>query len=212
MRTTHRDRCGYAFAALCTALVIALAGIPAAGALSADYVVLPNGTAYNTSVEITGASEYVFSNVGIMGENVPVVVGNVQLLGNCSPCSYNWSRPWGAPSSITFAQGNYTVSYTEPLQDNTLQETFDRPYQVNVTIPDGFDVRNPLLAGISQGATVTHHGDNTTTVHWNNIATFNVRFYDAGHEELLWFFLQFMGILVLVLAVIPWLLSMKKAE
>ena len=147
-----------------------------------------------------------------MGENVPVVVGNVQLSGNCSPCSYNWSRPWGAPSSITFAQGNYTVSYTEPLQDNTLQETFDRQYQVNVTIPDGFDVRNPLLAGISQGATVTRHGDNTTTVHWNNTATFNVRFYDAGHEELLWFFLQFMGILVLVLAVIPWLLSMKKAE
>ena len=95
MRTTHRDRCGHAFAALCTALVIAFAGIPAAGALSADYSILPNGTVYNTSVEITGASEYVFSNVGIMGENVPVVVGNVQLSGNCSPCSYNWSRPWG---------------------------------------------------------------------------------------------------------------------
>jgi Family of unknown function (DUF5803) len=212
MRTTNRDRRRYAFAALCTALVIALAGIPAAGALSADYTVLPNGTAYNASVEITGASEYVFADVGIMGENVPVQVGNVQLSGNCSPCTYNWSMPWGAPSSITFTKGNYTVSYLAPLQDNTLQGTFDSPYQVNVTIPEEFDVRNPLLAGISQGATLTRHGDNTTTVQWNNTATFNVRFYDTGHEELLWFFLQFMGILVLILVVIPWLLSLKKAE
>jgi hypothetical protein len=163
-------------------------------------------------VDITGASEYVFANIGIMGENVPVQAGNVQLAGNCSPCSYNWSRPWGAPASITFAKGNYTVSFTEPLQDNTLEGTFDSPYQVNVTIPEEFDVQNPLLAGISQGATVTRHEDNTTTVQWNDTVSFNVRFYDAGQEELLWFFLQFMGILVLVLVVIPWLLSMKKAE
>ncbi|MGA2918129.1 DUF5803 family protein [Methanoregula sp.] len=212
MRTTNGDRRRSVLAALCTALVIALAGIPAAGALFANYTVLPNGTAYNASVEITSASEYMFSDVGIMGENVPVQVGNVQLSGNCSPCTYNWSRPWGAPASITFEKGNYTVSYTEPLQDNTLQGTFDSPYQVNVTIPEEFDVRNPLLAGISQGGVAIRHGDNTTTVQWIKTVVFNVRFYDPGREELLWFFLQFMGILVLVLVVIPWMLSMKKAE
>jgi hypothetical protein len=99
-----------------------------------------------------------------------------------------------------------------PLHDNNLQGTFDRLYQVNVTIPEEFDVRNPLLAGISQGGVATHNNDNTTIVQWNKTAGFNVRFYDPGREELLWFFLQFMGILVVVLVVIPWLLSMKKAE
>jgi hypothetical protein len=83
---------------------------------------------------------------------------------------------------------------------------------VNVTIPREFDVRNPLLAGISQGANVTRHADNSTTVEWNKTSTFNVRFYDPGREEILWFFLQFMGILVLVLVVIPYILSMKRSE
>jgi len=212
MRTTYGDRRRSALAAICTALVIALAAIPAAAALFANYTVLPNGTAYNASIEITDASEYMFSDVGVMGENVPVPVAYVGLSGNCSPCTYNWSRPWGAPSSITFDKGNYTVSYMAPLHDNNIEGSFDRPYLVDVTIPEEFDVRNPLLAGISQGGSATRHGDNTTTVLWNKTATFNVRFYDPGREELLWFFLQFMGILVLVLVVIPWMLSMKKAE
>jgi len=147
-----------------------------------------------------------------MGENVPVEVADVQLTGNCSQCQFNWSRPWGAPSRIEFAKGNYTVSYTAPLRDNNLQDVFTRAYYVNVTIPHEFDVRNPLLAGISQGANITRHADNSTTIQWNKTASFNVRFYDPGREEILWFFLQFMGILVLVLVVIPYILSMKKTD
>jgi hypothetical protein len=212
MRTPDRDQCGPAFAALCIALVITLAAIPAAAALSADYVVLPNGTAYHASIEITDVARYEFADVGFMGENVPVQVADVQLTGNCSPCQFNWSRPWGAPAAITFPKGNYTISYIAPLHDNTLQGQFKRPYSVNVTIPPAFDVKNPLLAGISQGANVTKFSDNTTTVQWNKTALFNVRFYDPWHEELLWFFLQFMGILALILVVIPYIMSMKKSE
>jgi len=212
MQTPDRDQRGSAFAALCTALVIVLAAIPAAAALSADYVVLPNGTAYRAAIEVTDVSRYEFADVGFMGESVPVQVADVQLSGNCSPCQYNWSRPWGAPEVIEFEKGNYTVFYLAPLHDNNLQGTFTQPYHVNVTIPQEFDVRNPLLAGISQGANVTRYADNTTTVQWNKTVMFNVRFYDPGHEEILWFFLQFMGILVLVLVVIPCVLSMKKRE
>jgi hypothetical protein len=211
MRTPDRDRRGSAFAALCTALIILLAAVPAAGALSADYVVMPNGTTYRAAIDVTDVSRYEFADVGIMGENVPVQVADVQLSGNCSPCQFNWSRPWGAPSSIEFEKGNYTVSYLAPLHDNNLQESFTLPYHVNVTIPQEFDVRNPLLAAVSQGANVTRHDDNTTTIQWNKTVMFDVRFYDPGREELLWFFLQFMGILVLVLIVIPYILSMKKS-
>jgi hypothetical protein len=212
MRTPDRDQRGPAFAAFCAALVIILAAIPAATALSADYTVLPNGTEYRAAIEVTDVSRYEFADIGFMGENVPVQVAEVQLTGNCSPCQFNWSRPWGTPSRIEFEKGNYTVSYLAPLHDNNLQGTFTRPYHVNVTIPREFDVRNPLLAGISQGANVTRHADNTTTVQWNKTMVFNVRFYDPGREEILWFFLQFMGILVLVLVVIPYILSMKKTE
>ena len=39
-----RDQRRSAFTAVCTALIIVLAAIPSAGALSADYLVFPNGT------------------------------------------------------------------------------------------------------------------------------------------------------------------------
>jgi len=81
-----------------------------------------------------------------------------------------------------------------------------------VTIPQEFDVRNPLLAGLSTGANVTRFSDNTTLVQWNRSYGFDLRFYDETREELLYFFLQFMGILVIVLVVIPYILSVKRSE
>ena len=147
-----------------------------------------------------------------MGENVPIAVSDVQLTANSSPVEFNLITPWGQPQAITFAMGNYTVSYMAPLQDNHLQGVFEKPYDVNVTIPQEFDVRNPLLAGLSIGANVTHFSDNTTLVQWNRSYAFDLRFYDDTREQLLYFFLQFMGILVVVLVVIPYLLSLKRSE
>ena len=94
----------------------------------------------------------------------------------------------------------------------TCREFLKKPYHVNVTIPQEFDVRNPLLAGLSTGANVTHFSDNTTLVQWNRSYTFDLRFYDQTREQILYFFLQFMGILVVVLVVIPYVLSLKKSE
>ena len=147
-----------------------------------------------------------------MGENVPVTVGEVQLVRNGTPVPFNQSTPWGQPPSITFEKGNYSVSFVAPIRDNHLQGIYEKPYHVNVTIPREFDVRNPLLAGLSTGAIVTRNTDNTTLVQWNESYSFDLRFYDSSREELLYFFLQFMGILVIVLVVIPYLLSMKKPE
>jgi hypothetical protein len=212
MRTPDRDRCGSAIFACCLALVVALACIPAAGALSADYQVFPNGTAYRVSIEITDAARYAFADTGFMGESVPLAVGGVRLLKNGTEVSYNQSKPFGQPSSITFERGNYTVEYTAPLQDNHLQGTFEKAYQVTITIPQEFDVRNPLLAGLSMGANTTRFADNTTLVQWNKVYSFDLRFYEKDREDLLYFFLQFMGILIFVLVVIPYIMSMRREE
>jgi hypothetical protein len=210
MRTPDRDQCRPALAALCIAFIIAIAGIPAVGALSAEYVILPNGTAYRAAIEVADATRFEFADIGFMGENVPLAVSEVNLTGNCTPCEFNWSRPWGAPSAITFLKANYTVSFLAPLNNNNLQGQFTKPYSVNVTIPQEFDVRNPLLAGLSQGANVSRNRDNTTTVRWEKTMAFNVRYYDQWHEDMLWFFLQFMGILVFILVIIPYLISIRK--
>ena len=56
--------------------------------------------------------------------------------------------------------------------------------------------RIPLLAGLSTGANVTRFTDNTTLVQWNRSYAFDLRFYDKTREQILYFFLQFMGILI----------------
>ena len=192
--------------------MILLITVTPAAALSADYWIFPNGTAYQASIEINDTSRYQFADIGFMGENIPLAVGEVRLMVNGSPVGFNRSTPWGQPQAITFPKGNYTVSFTAPLKDNHLQGVFEKPYHVNVTIPQEFDVRNPLLAGLSTGANVTRFSDNTTLVQWNRSYGFDLRFYDETREELLYFFLQFMGILVIVLVVIPYILSVKRSE
>jgi hypothetical protein len=185
---------------------------PPALALSADYRVFPNGTAYQAAIEINDTSRYEFADIGFMGEAVPLTVGDISLVANGTPVEFNRSAAWGRPQAITFTKGNYTVSYIAPLRDNHLQGVFDKPYHVNVTIPQEFDVRNPLLAGLSTGANVTRFSDNTTLVQWNRSYTFDLRFYDETREQLLYFFLQFMGILIVVLVVIPYIISLKRSE
>ena len=181
------------------------------GGLSADYRILPNGTAYQASIEINDTTRYEFTDVGFMGENVPISVSDVRLMANGTPVEFNQSTPWGRPPVITFTKGNYTVSFIAPLHDNHLQGAFEKPYHVNVTIPQEFDVQNPLLAGLSTGANVTRFSDNSTLVQWNKSYAFDLRFYDETREQLLYFFLQFMGILIIVLVVIPYLMSRKNA-
>jgi hypothetical protein len=212
MRTSDRDKRRPAFAALCAALVILLALVPPAGAFSAEYSVFPNGTAYRATIGINDTERYTFADMGFMGEDVPLNVGEVTLFHAGNPVPFNWSKPWGAPASISFAKGNYTISFIAPLRDNNLNGVFLQPYNVSVTLPQEFDVRNPLLAGLSNGANVTRLADNTTTVSWTKAFTFDLRFYSKGQQDLLFFFLQFMGILIAVLVVIPYLLSMKKGE
>jgi hypothetical protein len=211
MRTPNRDRRRSALTALCAALVILLAAVPAAGALSADYRIFPNGTAYNASLEILNADRYEFADVGFLGEKVAINVGNVNLSGNCSPCEFNWSKAWGRPSAITFLRGNYTISYIAPLKDNTFQAGYDNQYNVSVLLPAELDVRNPLLTSISPGANVTRFPDNTTLIQWNKIRTVEIRFYDQWREQLLYLFGNF-WIVIAIALLLPFFLMMKRSE
>jgi hypothetical protein len=112
---------------------------------------------------------------------------------------------------MTFEQGSYTISYVSPLRDNHLQASFKSPYHVNITLPQEFDVQNPLLSGFSPGASVTRYPDNTTLIQWNKTLSVDLRFYDQGRETLLYFFLQFMVIIAVVM-LLPFLITMRKRE
>jgi hypothetical protein len=207
MRTPDRDRRGFALAALCTALVAALLVLPGAAALHAEYRVLPNGTAFNASVDIADADRFDFYETGMLGERMPIKAGNIRLNGDCSPCPFNAD---GA-TSITFIRGNYTVLYMAPLRDYHLMASFEHLYSVNVSLPKEFDVRNPLLAGISPGAVIIGESDNTTTIRWNRTTSVDLRFYDTSRETLLYMFGNF-WIVIAVVLLLPFLITVRRKE
>jgi len=168
---------------------------------------LPNGTAYNASLEVINIDRFDFYDFGVLGERIPVKATDIEITGNCSPCNFTMN----GPSAITFTKGNYTLFYTAPLKDYHLQEAYEEAYSVNVTIPEEFDVRNPLLAGMSPGSTIVSGPENSTTVMWNKTTSIDLRFYDKNREALLYLFANFWVIIAIVLLV-PFFLTRKKKE
>jgi hypothetical protein len=174
--------------------------------------VLPNGTAYRASIEVSDSTRYDFTEAGLLGGATLLKVSDIQVTGNCTPsCQFKLATPsvFDNRMAVTFAEGNYTISYMAPLRNNKLEGAFDAPYQVKVSLPEEFDVRNPLLAGLSFGANVTRNPDNSTTVRWDKATSFDLRFYDQEREELLYLFGNFFIIIAIVL-LMPYLLTMRK--
>jgi len=143
----------------------------------------------------------------MLGERIPQKVGNIGVVGNCSPCLFNMS----GTSSITFPKGNYTILYTAAMRDYHFQAGFERLYNVNVTLPEEFDVRNPLLAGMNPGAQITGNPDNSTTVSWNKTTIVDLRFYDKNRESLLYLFGNF-WIVIAIVMLVPFLITMRSKE
>ncbi len=149
--------------------------------------------------------KYEFYEAGMLGERIPLNVGNIQVTGNCSPCSFNESGPF----KITFPLGNYTIFYIAPSRDYHLQGTFETPYSVNITLPPDYDVHNPLLAEISHGADIISNTDNSTTLRWNQTMSFDLRFYDKNRETLLYFFGN-IWIVIAIAALLPFIITFRR--
>ncbi|KAF5029264.1 DUF5803 family protein [Methanoculleus horonobensis] len=201
MRAPHRDRRGSAFAALCLALILISA--PAA-AQEAVVRVLPDGTAYDASITVSG-SEHAFWTPGMLGERVPLQVENLEVLDPSGPVEYQDA----GRGVITFPEGNYTITYRAPVRDNHLVAAFDTPHAVTVALPGGFDVRNPLIGMVSPGAVISTGSNGTTEVAWDRINLVEVRFYTPEREILLTTF-GTIWIAVAAVLILPLLISRRK--
>jgi len=175
-------------------------------ALTAEYQIFPNGTAYQGSVQVENTDRFEFAEVGLLGERIPVPVTGISLSGDCSPCTFTLSDR----SVITFPAGNYTVRYTGPITQNHLVVAFPEPYRVVVKIPPGLDVRNRLLGVITPpGAVVSEEKDGSLLVTWNSTRSAELRFYPPDRELWLTWFSQFWIIIAIVL-LLPFFLTRKR--
>jgi len=177
-----------------------------AAALNASFQVSPGGTAYSAVVEVSGTGEYSFWNYGLLGERIPQQVTNVSLRGACGNCSFDWIDPF----TMNFTPGNYTVLYDGQIQQNQLQGNFDSPYHVSVLLPQGLDVRDPVLGMRSPGSEIAENGS-SLTVEWNSTDSFQLRFYDPERERLLLIF-GVLWLAGLAIALIPYYLSRRRVR
>ena len=203
MRAPNRDRRGPALAALCLALILTCTPVAAE---EAAFQVLPDGTAYAASVQVTG-TEHTFWTPGTLGERVPLQVEDLRVLSPSGPVEYQEA----GRGVITFPEGNYTLTYQAPVRDNHFVAVFDAPYTVTVTLPEEFDVRNPLIGMVSSGGTISSGPNGTTEVAWEGVTVAEVRFYTPDREMLLGAFGTIWLAVALVL-ILPILISRRKGS
>ncbi len=201
MRTSSRDRRGHIIAALCLALILISA--PAA-AQEAVFRVLPDGIAYEASIEVSGDT-YTLWTPGLLGERVPLRVEDLEVLGPTGAVEY---REEGR-GVITFPEGNYTISYRVPVRNNQLVAAFDTPYNVTVVLPQVFKVDNPLIGMVSTGGVVSPGPNETTEIAWDRAKVVEVRFYTPEREMLLTTFGTIWLAVALVL-IFPFLFSRRR--
>ncbi len=203
MRIAPRDRRGPAFVALGLALILTCT--PAAAA-EAVFRVLPGGTAYEASVQVSG-SEYAFWSPGLLGERIPLRVEDLEVVGPSGPIEYR-DRGRGV---ITFPEGNYTITYRAPLRDNHFVVVFNKPYSVSLILPPGLDVKNPLLGMVSRGGVTSPGPDGTLEITWDQVQAVEVRFYTPERELLLTTF-GTIWLAVAIVLLLPFFVSWKRDD
>jgi hypothetical protein len=182
-----------------------MVGIPAS-AQDAEFRVLPDGTTYQATVQFTG-TEYGFWNQGVLGERIPLTVEDLLVVGDAGPIEYQRKDA----GTITFPEGTYTITYQAPVRDNHIQATFDEVCNVSILLPQGFDVRNPLLGMISPGGEVSALADGLIGVSWEGARYMEIRFYDPEREILLNTF-GTIWLVVAIVLILPYFVTRGKDE
>lgn len=177
-------------------------------ALNATFSVAPNGTQYQAVIDLEATDKYSFYDIGVLGERIPAQVTGVILLQENQSVSFNRTEA----STIVFPKGNYSLVYTGSLRDNHLQQSLPQPYMVTVELPQGLDVRNPLIGMISpQGGRITALPGNRTAVTWEKSKNIEIRFYDPGRETLLYLFGNF-WVVIAVVMLLPFLMTYRRGR
>ncbi|HWQ66488.1 MAG TPA: DUF5803 family protein [Methanospirillum sp.] len=186
-----------------TALILVLLGVPVS-ALNVTYLVSENGTSYGATASVNSTDKYEFFQSGMLGERVPLEIHNISLWREGVNTSYTEER-----GVIRFESGNYTIRYDGKISGNTIQAQFTEPGEISVVLPEKLKVDNPLLTSIQPGGSVISHDANASIVRWEKARYLEIRFYDAGQENLLSIFAQF-WLIIAVMLLLPFVLSRNR--
>lgn len=186
MRSPNRDRSNHRSTSLCAVsllIVLLMLAVPAA-ANTADFTVSENGTVLYVEAEFFGSS-YLLVTPGILGEDVALeTVSGLTLISEDGTVV----EPKNTKGTLTFPEGNYTLTYEVPISAGFVYAKFPEFFDVTVTLPKPYTTGNKILGTVSSGGIIKEDAEKTV-VTFNQTKVASLTFYEDNREPILYAFL-----------------------
>ncbi len=186
MRSPNRNRPDHRSTALCALslfLAVILLAAPAA-ADSADFTVAENGSVLFAEARFSGSS-YLLVTPGLLGEDVAAEdVFDLTLTAEDGTIV----EPKNSRGTLTFPEGNYTLTYSLPVSGGFVYAKFPAEYDVTVTLPKPYTTGHLILGTVSGGGVISKEADKTI-VTYNQTKVVSLTFYEENREPILYLFI-----------------------
>jgi len=206
MQSANRNRSNHRSitVGIVTALVVLLLlAVPVAAANYAEYTVSPDGKTVSVVATLENQESFDIKNAGIFGDSKIKDVTNLQLL-----------REDGTPvtpkennGTYTFEKGNYTLTFTAPIENNTIYSKYPAKFNVRIVLPEPYETGHVILGTVQNFGTVSKEGTNTV-VTYTDTDKIQVTFYENIRVSILYIFLGIWG--AVCLGVLIWYLHLRK--
>ena len=186
MRSPNRDRSNHRSTSLCAVslLIVLLMLVVPAAANTADFTVSENGSVLFAEARFSGSS-YLLVTPGILGEDVALeTVSSLTLVSDDGTVV----EPKNTKGTLTFPEGNYTLTYEVPISAGFVYAKFPEFFDVTVTLPKPYTTGNKILGTVSSGGIIKEDAEKTV-VTFNQTKVASLTFYEDNREPILYAFL-----------------------
>jgi len=206
MQPTNRNRSNHRSITLGIVIafvVLLLLAAPAVAANTAEYTVSPDGKTVSVVVTLENQESFDIKNAGLFGDSAIKDVTNLKLVRSDGTVV----TPKNNNGTYTFDKGNYTLTYTAPIENYTIYGKYPAKYNVKIIIPAPYDTGHVILGTVQNNGQITKEGTNTV-VTYKDTDKVQVTFYENIRVTILYIFLAVWG--AVCIGILIWYLHIRK--
>ena len=202
MRSTYRNQSNYrstAFGLITVLLAVLLLAAPAAAGNTAVYEAAENASSYSADISFTNLDKFYLVSPGFFfGLGGDEALAGISDLTLTDVSTGEVITPEEVKGTLTFPKGDYTLSYTAPINDGEIYLKYPEKFDVTVIIHDPYTTGHMVLGPVGEKGIVTKT-DLQTTVTYTGIEKTSLRIYDKNREFILYGFFGVWAVIVLIL-------------